>query len=95
MKNSLFTLFAVILSAWLVNSYGQASMIVGPGVDITVGPGVTVDVGGDELLLRDNYSNAPSFLQYGTLSFSGGGKAKVEQYLYADRWHMVSSPMQD
>ncbi len=95
MKNSLFTLFAVILSAWFANTYGQASMIVGPGVDITVGPGVTVDVGGDKLLLQDDYSNAPSFLQYGTLSFSGGGKAQVEQYLYADRWHMVSSPIQD
>ena len=95
MKNLIFTLFAFILSAWLVNSYGQASMIVSPGVDVTVGPGVTLDVGGEKLLLEDNYSNAPSFLQYGTVSFSGGGEAKIEQYLHLDRWHLVSSPMQD
>ena len=94
MKKLLFTLFAFILSAGLISSFGQASMIVGPGVDVTVGPGVVMDVGGDKLLLQDDYSNAPSFLQYGTISFSGGGVAQVEQYLQTNRWHMVSSPMQ-
>jgi len=83
-----------MFSLWLVDSYGQASMIVSPGVDITVGPGVTLDVGGEKLLLQDDYSNAPSFLQYGNVSFSNGGESKVERYLNLDRYHMVSSPMQ-
>ncbi len=95
MKNLIFTLFTFMFSLWLVDSYGQASMIVSPGVDITVGPGVTLDIGGEKLLLQDDYSNAPSFLQYGNVSFSGGGESTVEQYLHADNWHMVSSPMQD
>jgi hypothetical protein len=95
MKKLFFTLFAFILSSGLIHSYGQASMIVSPGVDITVGPGVTLDVGGEKLLLEDDYSHSPSLLQYGTVSFSGGGEAMIEQYLQTDRWHMVSSPVQD
>ncbi|MEZ5194934.1 MAG: T9SS type A sorting domain-containing protein [Bacteroidales bacterium] len=41
----------------------------------------------------DDFSSAPSFLQYGSLTFSGGGQAYVEQYLTKDVWHMVSMPV--
>ncbi len=46
-----------------------------------------------DLLLEDDHSSSPSFLQKGTVTFSGGGQAEVEQYLTKDGWHMVASPV--
>jgi hypothetical protein len=77
------------------SALGQADMIVHPGTDVTLGPGVTLDIGGEKLLLQDDLSSTPSFLQYGNLNFSNGGKTYVEQYLPKDGWHMICSPVSD
>lgn len=82
-------LFVLMYSAVL----GQGNMVVPPGTKVTIGPGTFLDIGGSKLLLMDDFNYAPSFLQYGTLSFSNGGKAYVEQYLTKDVWHMISSPV--
>jgi len=86
-------IFSAVFVLFLANSYGQGGMIVPPGTKVTVGQNTTLDIGGDKLLLQDDFSTVPSFLQYGTVSFSGGGQAYLEQYLTKDVWHMVSSPM--
>ena len=93
MRKLKFTLMTSLLFLGFISIYGQASLIVPPGTDVTVGTGTTLDIGGDKLLLQDDGSTVPSFLQYGSLTFSGGGKAYVEQYLTKDRWHMVASPV--
>ncbi|MEZ5082108.1 MAG: T9SS type A sorting domain-containing protein [Bacteroidales bacterium] len=93
MKNP-YLFFLPIL--WLLiysTAIGQGNMIVPPGTKVTIGHGTTLDIGGSKLLLMDDFNNAPSFLEYGALSFSNGGKAYVEQYLTKDIWHMVSSPV--
>ncbi len=90
-------LLLTILVFMLLQNYlaGQADMIVHPGTKVTIGTGTTLDVGGEKLLLQDDFLNAPSFLQYGDLTFSGGGEAYVEQYLTKDVWHTVSIPVEN
>ncbi|MCD4664359.1 MAG: T9SS type A sorting domain-containing protein [Bacteroidales bacterium] len=93
MKSLKFIVLNLVFFLLVIMGFGQASMIVPPGTDVTLGTGTTLDIGGEKLLLQDDFSNVPSFLQYGTLSFSGGGKVYVEQYLTKDRWHMTASPV--
>ena len=88
-----FTLVILIFFLWVSIGFGQANMVVNPGTDVTIGTGTTLDIGGPQLLLMDDFSSAPSLLQYGSLTFSGGGTAYVEQYLTKDVWHMVSMPV--
>ncbi len=83
-----------LLLIGFVNLYGQGGMKVLAGTDVTVGEGIYVKItDGANLLLADNYSTAPSFLQRGTLNFTGGGEAFVEQYLTKDNWHIVAAPV--
>ncbi|NOX45583.1 MAG: T9SS type A sorting domain-containing protein [Chlorobi bacterium] len=71
-------------------SYGQAGMTVAAGTDVTVVAGTTLDIGSGNLLLKDGLSTSPSFLEKGSLTFSGGGEAFIEQYIGQDAWHIVS-----
>ena len=71
-------------------SYGQGGMTVSTGTDVTVETGTTLDIESGNLLLRDDLSSSPSFLEKGSLTFSGGGEAYIEQYLSKDSWHIVS-----
>jgi len=93
MKKSYFAILSVLFCLLFFTGFGQSGMIVHPGTDVTVGTGTTLDIGGDRLLLQDDHSSAPSFLQKGSLTFSGGGKSFVEQYLVRDVWHMASCPV--
>lgn len=89
-----FHLLFVLMFASLVG-YSQALMRVHPGTNLTIEDGYHIDVGSGNFLLMDDYTENPSFLQKGILSFSGGGESFVEQYSTRDVWHMVSSPMSD
>ncbi len=71
-------------------SFGQGGITVSTGTDVTVETGTTLDIGSGNLLLKDDLSTSPSFLEKGSLTFSGGGQAYVEQYLSQDSWHIVS-----
>jgi hypothetical protein len=93
MGNLKFTITLLFFFLWITFSFAQASMIVPAGTDITIGTGTTLDIGGPQLLLLDDFTSAPSLLQYGSITFSGGGKAYVQQYLTKDVWHMVSIPV--
>jgi hypothetical protein len=70
-------------------------IIIPPGNTVTEEAGTTIDIKDGNLLLRDDYNHAPSFLQKGSIHFTGSGEAKVEQYLEKDVWHGISSPVQD
>jgi len=92
MKIKILTTLLVILSLGL---FAQ-DMNVTPGTKMTVESGTQLNfVNGGNLVLEDNASTAPSFLQEGLVNFSGGGLAQVEQYLARDTWHIVSSPVSD
>lgn len=68
-------------------------MKVSPNTKITINTGTQLNFNNSgNLLLKDNPTSAPSFLQDGLVNFSGGGQAKVEQYLTKDKWNLVSSP---
>jgi len=83
----------VIAAALTVNLMAQGGFIVDPGTNVTLATGSTIDITDGDLLLRDDLSSAPSFLQKGTLNFTNSGDAKVEQYLTKDVWHIVSPPV--
>lgn len=88
-----FTITVLSLLVWTTLCYPQASMIVSAGTDVTIGSGTTLDIGGPQLLLIDDFASAPSFLEHGLLTFSGGGMASVQQFLTKDDWHLVSMPV--
>jgi len=93
MKCRTFTLVVMLLVlALLVSAQG---FYVSPGTTVTIGSGTTLDITNGNLLIQDDYSHAPSFLQNGTIEFTGSGEAQVEQYLTKDKWHIVSSPVQN
>jgi hypothetical protein len=89
--------FILLFMAFIVlNTKGQTGgMIVAPGTTVTQEQGSTIDITAGHLLLQDDYDNAPSFIQKGSVTYTGGGDSEVEQYLTKDRWHMVSSPVQN
>ena len=93
MGNSKFTITLLSLFFWVASGYSQSGMIVPAGTKVTIGTGTTLDIGGQQLLLLDDYSSSPSLLQLGSINFSGGGKAYVQQYLTKDVWHIVSMPV--
>ena len=89
MKQSTFIL--IFMSMLVMNTHAQTGgMIVSPGTTVTQEAGTTLGFSNSNLLLKDDLSNAPSFLQNGTISYTGSGDSKVEQYLTKDVWHIVS-----
>ncbi|RLD59126.1 MAG: hypothetical protein DRJ05_06865 [Bacteroidetes bacterium] len=94
--NAVRLLTSIILLALLTgNIFAQGGFIVHPGNDVTLGTGTTLDITDGNLLIQDDNGNAPSFLQNGTVQFTGTGLVQVEQYLTKDKWHGISSPMGD
>ncbi len=94
MKTTIYCLISILL-LFLSEVNGQG-MDVGVATNITVQPGTIVTINNGDLLLHDNLSSSPSFLDRGNLVFSGtAGKAHVEQYVKADQWSLVSSPLSD
>ncbi|MCD4698592.1 MAG: hypothetical protein K8S16_20375 [Bacteroidales bacterium] len=90
MKNKLIFIFIFFVFPVLLFSQG---VIVKPGTNVTVKAGSTLKItNGGDLLLLDDYTYAPSFLDKGALLITGGGDAKVEQYLEKDQWHIISTP---
>jgi len=90
MKYILNFTFVFFVFPLLVISQG---VIVSPGTNVMVKAGSTLKItNGGDLLLQDDYTNAPSFLDKGTLLITGGGDAKVEQYLEKNQWHIISTP---
>jgi hypothetical protein len=90
MKIKAFTILTwSVFLAYLVSAQGR----VEPGTCIKVESGTTVDVGSGNLILGSDAMGDASLLDYGTVSYSGGGKAEVQRYLTAGHWHLVSSPV--
>ncbi|MCD4697993.1 MAG: T9SS type A sorting domain-containing protein [Bacteroidales bacterium] len=93
MKNFTICILSILFIFTHTFLNAQADFRVPPGTNVTIGAGAYLDIGGNKLLIQDDYVQSPSFLQLGNVSFSGNGSAYVEQYLTKDTWHMVSSPV--
>lgn len=95
MKN-LFISIMALSGVLCAEAFGQSGgAIIAPGTAVTIESGTTLDISNGYLLLQDDYSHAPSFLQKGTVQFTGSGEAQAELYLPKDVWHIVSSPVQN
>ncbi|MCD4684003.1 MAG: hypothetical protein K8R86_12030 [Bacteroidales bacterium] len=91
MKTKIIYVFVLAVLPMLLFAQG---MKVQPGTKVTLNSGSTLKIiNGGDLLLEDDNSSTPSFLQKGTVTFTGGGQAEVEQYLTKDTWHIVASPV--
>lgn len=67
---------------------------VEPGTCIKVETGTTLDIsGGGDLFLESDATGDASLIDLGSVSYTGGGEAKVERYLTNGQWHLVSSPV--
>jgi hypothetical protein len=94
MKQITFNL--MFMTILVMNTHGQSGgIIVAPGTTVTQEAGTTIDINNGSLVLKDDLSTAPSFLQKGIVSYTGNGDSKVEQYLAKDKWHIVSPPVQN
>ena len=66
---------------------------VEPGTSIKVETGTTLDISGGDLVLKSAATGDASLIDFGNVSYTGGGQAKVERYLTNGKWHLVSTPI--
>ncbi len=90
MKGKLTILLITAFSACYVSAQ---EMRVEPGTAIKVETGTTLDISGSGLVLESDASGDASLLDFGSVTYSGGGEAKVQRYLTEGKWHLVSSPV--
>lgn len=85
---TLMTMF--VASAFLCFSQG---VNVEPGTNIGVETGTTLDIADGNLVLESGASGDASLIDYGSVTYSGGGEAKVQRYLTEGLWHLISTPV--
>jgi hypothetical protein len=91
MKRIKFLLSLIFLATagWL---FAQ-EIRVEPNTCITLDAGTTLDVSGGNLVLASDASGDASLIDFGTVSYSGGGQALVQRYVTEGSWHLISSPV--
>ncbi len=83
----------LIAAGSLVSAQG---LKVESGTCIKVETGTTLDIsGGGDLFLESDATGDASLIDLGSVTYTGGGKAKVERYLTEGQWHLISSPVID
>lgn len=87
-KTFILIIALVFTSLFLV----AQSIRVESGTCIRVESGTSLDVTNGNLVLKSDASGNASLIDYGNISYSGGGEAKIERYLTNDKWHMISAP---
>lgn len=91
MKSKFLVLIMLLFAAYFVSAQG---MRVEPGTCIKVETGTKLDIsGGGNLVLKSDATGDASLIDLGSVTYSGGGTAKVERYLDNGKWHMISSPI--
>ncbi len=91
MKLKTFTLTTVFVFAYIFVSAQETR--VEPNTNIKVETGTTLDISGGDLVLKSDASGDASLIDYGAVTYSGGGQAKVQRYLTEGKWHLVSPPV--
>ena len=66
---------------------------VGPTTCIKVEEGTTLDFSGGSLYLMSGGATSASLIDYGSVTYSGGGEANVRRSRPGSMWHLISSPI--
>lgn len=64
-----------------------------PNTNIMIESGTTLDISGGDLVLESSQNGDATLIDNGTISYSGGGEAKVQRFLTEGQWHLISSPI--
>lgn len=89
----IFLILLIIAAGGELSAQTSVGVTVGVGTNVTIDAGTTMDVANGNFTVEVAENNRGSFLEIGNLTFSGGGEARMEQYLTKDDWHAVASPM--
>ena len=73
----------------ITNASIAGNLTINPGCGFTISSGKNLTVNGN-FLIKSNSTNTGSFIQNGTFTATN---TKVEQYISANKWHMVSIPI--
>jgi len=82
---------AIISGACTMTSNGMCTdLTINPTNSLTVNVGQTLDISG-QFTIKSTAAGTGSFIDNGTVNYTT--PAKVERYLSASKWHLVSSPI--
>lgn len=82
---------ATISGACTMTSNGMCTnLTINPTNSLTVNVGQTLDISG-QFTIKSTVAGTGSFIDNGTVNYTT--PAKVERYLSASKWHLVSSPI--
>ncbi len=91
MRNK-YMIMLLVLTFWSFLVYAQET-VVNPNAGITVASGATLNISGGDLVLKSDATGDASLIDFGLVTYSGGGQANVQRYLTEGRWHLISSPV--
>jgi len=86
-------IFLVMMFVFAVSLVSAQETRVWPNTSITIASGATLDISNGDLVLLSDASGDASLIDFGTITYSGGGEARVERYLTDNHWHFISSPV--
>jgi len=90
---AIIILFMLVATSALLSAQGLKVM---PGTCVKVTSGTTLDIGVGDLILKSDSTCDASLIDFGSVTYSGEGSAKVERYLsYLNNglWHLISPPV--
>ncbi len=92
MKIKTILIFAILsVSGTFLSAQG---IKVEPGTCLKIDMGATVNIsGGGHLYLKSNATGDASLIDQGSLTYTGGGEAKIERWLTQGKWHLISIPV--
>ncbi len=91
MKAKLIIVMMLVFSAYFVSAQG---IQVEPNTCINVESETTLNIsGGGNLVLESDDTGDASLIDIGSVTYTGGGEAKVQRYLTQGKWHLISAPV--
>ena len=86
--------FMMMLTLWATLMSAQETRVE-INTCIKIETGSTLDLSNGSLVLESNASGDASLIDYGTVTYSGGGTANVERHLTEGQWHLISLPVEN
>jgi len=92
MKKSTVLLSLTVALSGLYQAKPQG-MVIQPGTCVKIESGTTLDLTAGDLTLQSASTGDASLIDLGSVTYSGGGQARVQRYLTQGKWHLISSPV--